>query len=373
MSDLKHYGVKGMRWGVRRFQPYSKGSRRKGKELGKSRRSNSKESKGFNKALSKINNRKISSKEKARNLQDSMEKSLSKFEESSKDTNNSHKKKGLTDGQKKALKIAAGAAVVAALSVVAYKNRDNIKSLIDKGIDKVTKIDTSGKLTSSDVNMSVIKPGESVSTADFNKRVKESVSRLWSSKNYLTDEVMNREGITLPSGKQFNRLSKAAESTFSETTFATSTMDDFNRYVSGFREELKGDSLFHVTFKAKKDIKVPDTKTVMNTLEEVMKEGKYSYAKQAYVPQKVTKEKVVNTFNKLAGSSYTDDIGTRLMDKLRKKGFSAIVDEMDQGVIGDMPLLIIDPEAFTAKVANALSEADIRQAESLLKELTNRR
>lgn len=38
MDDLKHHGVKGMRWGIRRYQPYPKGKGHKGKFLGKTAR-----------------------------------------------------------------------------------------------------------------------------------------------------------------------------------------------------------------------------------------------------------------------------------------------------------------------------------------------
>ena len=34
-AQLRHYGVKGMKWGVRRFQPYQKGDGPKGKFLDK--------------------------------------------------------------------------------------------------------------------------------------------------------------------------------------------------------------------------------------------------------------------------------------------------------------------------------------------------
>lgn len=34
-DSLEHRGVKGQRWGVRRYQPYPKGSKKKGKVIGK--------------------------------------------------------------------------------------------------------------------------------------------------------------------------------------------------------------------------------------------------------------------------------------------------------------------------------------------------
>lgn len=352
---IQHYGVKGMKWGVRRYQPYPKGENHKGKFLGRDQKGNSssKEHREYSKALQDINSRKLSRKERVRNLRESKEKSLAKLEPSEKDP---PRKKGLTDGQKRAMMIGIGAVVVAGASYVAYKNRSNIKEFIQKNIDA----------------RKGVTPGDRVSSSMFNKQVNESMSRVWETKRYVDQKSLNRKAFTIPKGRQFNRLSTASEKSFGETTFATSTMDDFNRYVSGFRSELTGSRLHHVSFSATKDIKVPDTTTVLRNLEKVMA-TKYSYAKKTYVSQSVDKKKVLEQYNKLAGTSFSDDIGHRLVGMLKKQGYSAIVDEMDQGVIGDLPLLIIDPKAFTSKSSKLLSKSDIAKAGAALKELTNRR
>jgi hypothetical protein len=84
-------------------------------------------------------------------------------------------------------------------------------------------------------------------------------------------------------------------------------------------------------------------------------------------------EHLMEEYQKLSGGQWNNTQAEQLFGVLRKKGFGAIVDEMDAGVIGETPLVVFARDILGEKNNTPLTHDDITHAESNLIELENRK
>lgn len=249
----------------------------------------------------------------------------------------------LTSGQKKAL-IAAGvgAVVVGGLAYHSYAQKAKVAKWEEEAA--AGNVDSKIKL--------------------YNHHMNQSKLHTWMFGSYVTDESWGREGFELPAGHVFHRLSTKDESTrgYKDGTYSLPDERDFNRYVAGFRGEKVGSSEFyHVTFKSSKSTKVPDLKTTIETLRETME-------KESHLP--VSREQALTRYQSMSGGSWNSSTSGSFFANLRSKGYGAIVDEMDAGVIGERPLVFFDFPNASPKQSRLLSDGEIANRERSIELMT---
>lgn len=257
-----------------------------------------------------------------------------------------HKK--LSPEQKKLLKnVAIGVGVAGGLYLANKKVGEAL------GYDSVVKAALKGQMK-----------GEPVSAKQFNTLVLHSQMKTWAGGNYFKGDALTREGFELPAGHTFHRLSQFAETDFTKPTYSVTNIDDWNRYLTNFRHEKGPNATFaHVQWNLTKPIKVPSTHEVLTTMQDVLKsEGKMGTEKDA-----------LHAYQAISGGGWIDARSENLVKALKAKGFGAVVDEMDAGVIGDKPLVFFDHGAATPKKSTPLTAKQLEAAEQQVKELLNRK
>lgn len=333
---LKHYGVKGMRWGVRKEDEPAKPRKTAAEKLTGRRLGNAALEAEYRKAVATMP--KPTPNQQAAHLQANQSKFAAKAGFSPDDI--PEDKKWKPTGKQVALGV-AGLAVVGLVGYSAYKY---------------------GK---------VYPPGEilhntpEANAKAFNLQVMKSKMMSWGGSNYLYPSSFEQQDYSLPAGHTFHRISKYAEDSFRGATYATHSTEDYHRYLTAFRHELgPGAKLHHVTFQATEEIKIPALTMRLETMREVLSDR---WGKD------VPHEDAVRWYTKLSGGSWDDPIADGFFEALGKKGYHAIVDDMDAGVIGDSPLVIFKPSSFSSKSASVIKAEHIKEAESLVKELANRK
>lgn len=213
-------------------------------------------------------------------------------------------------------------------------------------------------------------PGQHVSSKKFQSLVKGSEAVTWGSGNYIQKSSFERPAFELPVGHVFHRISLGDESEFWPGTYCTPSRACFNRYISGFAMLDKGatsaSGFRHITFKATEPIRVPHITDVFDGLKEVLSENWETPI------SKITDIEVMENYKQLSGGNWSSPNGKALFENLRKKGFGAIVDEMDAGVIGERPLVLFS-KGVSAKTSARLERSEIKTALNDLTEMAGRK
>lgn len=213
--------------------------------------------------------------------------------------------------------------------------------------------------------------GKPLSTKQYMANVHHSMTQTWSHRgsNYITESSFLRKEVTLPAGHTFHRLSLRAEETFGNHTYSTTNLEDFRRYATSFVGDRKeyGGHMHHISWTTTKDFKVPNLTTVLDTVKEVM-------GRESDLPASMaTSEHALKWYQANSGGTWSGERVTALFSALKDKGYHAIVDEMDAGVQGDLPLVIFNHETLTSKVAEVFTSADLKKAQQSVTELLDRK
>lgn len=336
LEELAHFGVKGMHWGIHKKEDPTGNGSPSGPNDTASKKAKAAEN-DATKAYMAVKTKPKNKHEAAAALAENQKKFHAKANGSI--VVEEHSGKGLTPAQKNALiKGAIGVAAVGGLVALSYYgNKQNLQFIEDlKGL-----------------------AGKSIDKDTFLKGVAKSKTKTWGFEGFIQDSSFQRQEFTLPAGHTFHRITTRVEESFNPGTYATHNIEDFHRYVTAFRGEKLGLELHHTTFKTTEPLKVPSLTTVLETLRE-------------HMGPDTTHEEALGKYNSWSGGQWNSLMQQGFFEALGKKGYGAIVDEMDAGVIGESPVVVF-AKHLTSKVAEPLTQSLIDTAESSLIELANRK
>lgn len=327
---LKHYGVKGMRWGVRKDDIRSAG--RVAKTVATTAADGVKKTStvSYGNAMSSFYSKKSAAELQAEGLRNHKLQDSVKFPSkkgSSVDPPDAYSDldktpaKGLSTKQKVAIGVGA-AATVGVLAYYGAKKYEDAKmdSLGLRTKDKKILRDETRKAT------------EEQWTALFGEtptfRPDEEVRGFC--QGLKNQKALNRPEFTIPEGTVFQRLSSSKETGegYSRGAYSTFLKNDNERYSASVEFGWKP---YTINYKAKGPVKVPSTTTVLDTLKKVMVENSGTTPSDSEVIEKYHKE--------ISGNTWRTPEASKLIKELKKAGYSALVDDMDAGYMGDLPLV----------------------------------
>lgn len=340
---LKHHGVKGMKWGVRKEEEAEPQTTSKTQVAQRNDTT-----KAYMAAASELAKQPRTKEQAEAAFTKNREKATAKFAPSEKEEPGKSLKdrwNDLSDTQKSA--IAYGVMGTAIVGYGLYSHHQYTSALNNPG--------------------ALIKPNL------YGILLGKSQQATWMGQGFIRDSSLARPAFELPAGHVFHRISTAAENGFGGHTYATASLDDFNRYAVGF--DMSGGTLrpggatgelHHIIFQSKSPVKVPALTEVLETMRSVIGEERKAGI------DSVTHKTAVDAYNGISGSWWDEPRATNLISKLQAKGYGGLVDEMDAGVRADKPLLLFG-ENFSPKVATPILKTDIKTAKKNLREIAQRK
>jgi hypothetical protein len=166
-------------------------------------------------------------------------------------------------------------------------------------------------------------------------------------------KALSRPEFVIPEGTVFHRLSNHEEDSSEygrrKGAYATFLNNDNKHY--GASGEF-GDKKYKINFEAKGPTRVPTVQTVVAHLKQVNSADNPNY----------TTEMAMNDYRSMAGGGWSSNSALKLFDSLRTYGYGAIVDDMDAGYLGDLPMVFFGdagPATATPRGANAQLEDSV--------------
>ena len=174
-------------------------------------------------------------------------------------------------------------------------------------------------------------------------------------------KALSRPEFVIPEGTVFQRLSNHKEdsSEYGKVKGAYATFLPNDKKIYGSSSEFGGKA-FTVNFKSKGPARVPSLPTVLAHLKQVQK-SEYPNS-----PDMWTDSHVFAVYHGMAGGSWSDSTSMKLFSSLKTYGYSAIVDDMDAGYLGDLPVVFFG-DAQPATSTPRSTRQRVRDASGIVK------
>lgn len=348
-TELAHYGVKGMKWGVRKEDDLV--GRLKAKPG-----DDKAEVKRFNDATKKI--REQIKQPRVNGVDVQAEALRAKYGPPEEE------KKGLSKGAKVAIGVGIGVAVVGAIGAVAYSRMDpDTKAAIAKAISQENK--------QKDINNKLL--GELAKNPAGHS--------LWNTRGKAYAEAVDGidinwdKGVDLSPGSLLKRISSVAETEARPGGFYAAFRDEdvesYKAILPSFWPQWgkasPTDGGFINNYQAKTGVKAPSGKETVEMFKDLLRDND-AFRQTHWIAREnvdLLPDVEVKSLLKQSSLMWADDNNeaTRIFfGEAKKRGFNALIDFNDAGTLGKTPLRVLDGSLFDIIGADNLSFSDMIDA-----------